>query len=98
MDRIGGISIIGGGKEVTTGGEIGKEDRVGKSEVLGDGVCSGYQRMACSVERRQEVHLGVATLEGRVTGDEGQEDRVMVEIREGELMCLTSIPLCGRGG
>ena len=43
MDRTGGISIIGGGEEVTPGDKIDKGDGVGKSDLLGDGVCSGYQ-------------------------------------------------------
>ena len=32
------------------------------------------------------AHPGVATLDGRVSGDEVREVRVAVEVREGELM------------
>ena len=32
------------------------------------------------------VYLGVATLDGNVAGEEGQENRVVVDINEGELM------------
>ena len=34
------------------------------------------------------VHLGVATLEGRVLGDEEREGRVVVDVKEGELMMV----------
>ena len=52
MDKTGGISIVVRGEEVAKDEEIGKEDRVGKSDLLEDGVCSGNQRVACSIERR----------------------------------------------
>ena len=71
-DRTGGISMVGGGEEVTTGEEIDRRDVVGKTELLDGGVCSRSHSLACSVKKkRQEVHLGVATLEGRVVGDKG---------------------------
>ena len=70
-DRMGRISTIGGGEEVVMGEEMEKGDRVGKSDLLDDGVCAEYQRVACLVEKRQEVHLGVVTLDGSVAGEEG---------------------------
>ena len=42
--------------------------------------------MTCSVERIQEVHLGMVTLEGKVAEEVGQEDKVAVDVNEGELM------------
>ena len=65
-----GISKVGGGEEVTTEEEIDRGDGVGKEEPLGGGVCSGCQSLICSVEREQLAHLGVATLDGRVSGEE----------------------------
>ena len=85
MERTGGISIVGGGEDITIE-EMGKGDRVGKSELLGDRVCMENQSSACSVERRQMVHPRVVMLEGDVVGDEGQEDKVMVEVNEWELI------------
>ena len=85
MDRTGGISIVGE-EEVTMEEEIGKGDREGKFDLLSKGVCSGYQSVVCSVERMREVHSGVVMFKGRVAGDERQEDRVGMEVREGELM------------
>ena len=71
MERIGGISIVDGGEEVTIEDEMDKEDRVEKSKLLGDGVYLGSQSSACSVQKkRQEVHPGVATFNGRVSGGE----------------------------
>ena len=46
---MGGISIAGGGEDVTTGEDIDKGDGVGNSGPLGGGVCSGSQSSACSV-------------------------------------------------
>ena len=67
----GGISIVDGGEVVTTREEIDKGDGVGKSGLLGGGVCSGSQSSSHSVGREgQEVHPGVAMLEGKVAGDE----------------------------
>ena len=50
-ERTGGISIVLGGEAVTTRGEIDKGDGVGKSGLLGSGVCLESQSSACS-ERR----------------------------------------------
>ena len=69
-ERTGGISIVGGGEDVTTGEDIDKGDGVGKEEPLGDGVCSGCQSSTCSVEMEQVAHPGAATLDGRVLGEE----------------------------
>ena len=66
--------------------EIGTGDRMGKYRLLDDRVYSENQSSVCLVERRQVVHPGVATLDGRVAGDERQEDKVAVEVRVGELM------------
>ena len=49
-------------------------------------MCLGNQRVVCLVERRWEVHPGVMMFDGKVVGDEGQEDRVAVNVKEGELM------------
>ena len=60
-----------------------------KSGLLGSGVCLKSQSSAHSVgKKRQEVHLGVAMLEGRVSGDEEWEVKVAVLVREGELIYL----------
>ena len=50
-ERIGGISIVGRGEEVTTGDKMDKGDRVEKSELLVSGVYSGSQSLVCSEER-----------------------------------------------
>ena len=68
--RTGGISIVDEGKEVTTRGEMDRGDGVGKEELLSGGVCSGCQSLTCSVERERVAHPGVATLDGRVLGEE----------------------------
>ena len=84
---MGGISIVGGGEEVTTEEEIDREDKVGKVEPLGSRVYSESHSSACSVgKRRQEVHPGVVAFDRRVAGKEGQEDRVAVDVKEGEFM------------
>ena len=87
IERIRGISIVGGGEEVTTGEDIDKGNRVGKEEPLGSRVYSDIQSLADSVgKKRQEVHLEMTILEGRVSRDEKREVRVAVEVREGELI------------
>ena len=48
-ERTGGISIVGGGEEVTTGEERDREDGVGKSGLLDSGVCSRNQSSVRSV-------------------------------------------------
>ena len=86
IDRTEGISIVGG-EVVTTDDERDRGDGVGKAELLGSGVCLGSQSSACSVrKKRWEVHPGVAMFEGRVAGDEGQEDKMVVDVKDGELM------------
>ena len=86
MDRTGGISIVGGGKEVTTDDEMCKGDRVEKSKLLGDGVCLVSQSSAHSVGRKRgEVHSGVVMLDGSIVEDKGWEDRVAVDVKEGVL-------------
>ena len=85
MDEMEGISIIGGREEVTTGEEMGKGDRVGRSVLLGNGVCSGNQKRTC-LERGQEVHPGIVTLDGKVVEDKEEEDRVAVEVNDEEFM------------
>ena len=75
----GGVSIVGGDEEIAKG------DRAGKVELLGDGVCWGNQGSVFS-GRGQVVHPGVATLEGRVMGEEVREVKVAVQVMDGELM------------
>ena len=38
------------------------------------------------MEREQVAHLEVATLDGRVLGEEEREVRVMMDVKDGELM------------
>ena len=64
---------------------IGNGDGAGKSEWFGEGVYTGFQRLLVS-GKGWVVHPGVATLEGRVAGEEVQEVKVAVEVSEGELM------------
>ena len=52
-ERTGGISIVGGGEDVTTDEEKDKGNRVGKSGLVGDGVCSGSQSLAHLVEKKR---------------------------------------------
>ena len=61
-------------------------DRVGKEELLGEGVCWGNQGSMFSEGMGRVAHLGVATLDGRVSGDEVREVKVAVVVSEGELM------------
>ena len=82
-----GISIVDGDKEVTTGEEMDRRDGVRKVELPCSRVCLGSQSSAHSVEKkRQEVHPGVATLDGRVSGDEEQEVKVVMDVKERELI------------
>ena len=86
MERTGGISTVSRGEDVTIEDEIGRGDRAGKSELLGDGVCLGSQSLACSMEKkRQEVHLEVVTFDDRVAGEDRQEDRVTEVVKKVEL-------------
>ena len=68
------------------GGGIGIGEGDGKLEWLGDRVVVEIQRVTDLVERIREIQSEVATLEGKVAGEEGQEDKVAVEVREKELM------------
>ena len=58
---------------------------IGKEVLLGEGVCLRNQSSACA-GRGRVVHPGVATLDGRVSGEEVREVKVAVEVRDGELM------------
>ena len=78
--RKGGISIVGGDEE------IGKGDGVGKEVLPGEGVCFGNQGSMFSEGIDRVAHPGVATLDGRVSGDEVREVKVAVDVSEGELM------------
>ena len=70
MERIGRISMVGR-KDVTTGEDRDKGDRVGKEELIGSGVCLGSQSSVHSVEeRRWEVQPRVTILDERASGDE----------------------------
>ena len=69
-ERTGGISIVDGGEAVITGEEIDKGGGVGNEDPLGSGICLGDQSLTCSEGRGWVVHPEVATLEGRVLGDE----------------------------
>ena len=62
-ERTGGISIVV--EEVTAGEGIGKE------VLLGEGVYLGNQGSMFSEGMERVAHPGVATLDGRVSGDEG---------------------------
>ena len=85
--RMEGISIVGGDEDVTTGEDMDRGDRVGKSELLGGGVCSGSQSSVYSVgKKRQEVYPGVTTTDRRVSGEEEREVKVVVAVKEGELI------------
>ena len=48
---MGGISIVVRGEVLATKEEMSRGDSMGKSDLLGDGVCSGNQRVVCSVKR-----------------------------------------------
>ena len=52
-ERMGGISIVGRDEDVTTGEDIDKEDRIGKEEPLGGGVCLGSQSSVHSVGKKR---------------------------------------------
>ena len=58
----------------------------GKLNLLGDRVAVGNQRFLKVLERVQAPHPGVTTLEGSISENKVQEERVAVEVREGELM------------
>ena len=82
-----GISIVDRGEVVTTREKRDRGDSVGNSGLLGGGVCSGSQSLACSVGgRRWEVHPGVVILDGKVSRDEERDVKVAVDVKEGEFM------------
>ena len=71
---------------------MGSGDGIGKSDLLRDGVHSGSQSSVCSVgKKRQEVHLGVTMFDGSIAGEEGQEDKVAVDVKERELMMCSKL-------
>ena len=78
--------MVDGGKVVTMRGEIDRGDGVGKEEPPGGRVCSGSQSLTCSEERERVAHLEVATLEGSILGEEEQEVKVAVDVKDGELI------------
>ena len=88
-ERTGRISTVDGGEDVTTGEEKDSGDGVGNSGPLSSGVCSGSQSSAHSVgKKRQKVQPGVAMLDGRVSRDEKQDVKVVVDVKDRELiMC-----------
>ena len=55
MDRMGEISKVGRGEEVTIDEEMGKGDRVEKLDLLGDRVCLGSQSLLCLVLSKRQV-------------------------------------------
>ena len=59
---------------------------IGKEVLLGEGVYLGNQGLMFSEGMERVAHPGVATLDGRVSGEEVREVKVAVEVREGELM------------
>ena len=50
-ERMESISTVDGGEEVTIGGETDVRDKVGKEELLGEGVCLGSHSLIGSVGR-----------------------------------------------
>ena len=63
-ERTGGISIVIGDEEIIAG------DGVGKEVLLGEGVCLGNQGSMFSEGMERVAHPGVATLDGRVSGED----------------------------
>ena len=59
---------------------------IGKEVLLGEGVYLESHGSMFSEGMERVTHPGVATLDGRVSGDEVREVKVAVEVREGELM------------
>ena len=78
-ERTGGISIVVG-EEIIAGEGIGKE------VLLGEGVYRRNHGSMFSEGTGRVAHPGVATLDGRVSGDEVRDVKVAVEVRDGELM------------
>ena len=79
-ERTGGISIVVGEEEMGAGDSIGNE------VLLGEGVYLGNQGSIFSEGIEHVAHPGVATLDGRVSGDEVREVSVAVEVKDGELI------------
>ena len=73
-ERTGGISIVVGGEEMAAGEGMGNE------VLLGEGVYLGNQGSMFSEGMERVAHPGVATLDGRVSGDEVREVKVAVEV------------------
>ena len=61
-------------------------DGIGNEVLSGEGVYLGNQGSMFSDGMGRVAHPGVATLDGRVLGDEVREVKVAVEVREGELI------------
>ena len=61
-------------------------DGVGNEVLLGKGVCLGNQGSMFSEGMERVAHPGVATLDGRVSGEEVRDVKVAVEAKDGELM------------
>ena len=54
--------------------------------LLGEGVYLGNHGSVFSEGMERVAHPGVATLDGRVSGDEVRDVKVAVEVRDGELI------------
>ena len=59
---------------------------IGKEVLLGEGVYLGNQGSMFSEGMERVAHPGVATLDGRVSGDEVRDVKVTVEVKDGELI------------
>ena len=61
---------------------------IGNEVLLGEGVYLGNHGSMFSEGIECVAHPGVATLDGRVSGEEVREVKVAVEVRDGELMAF----------
>ena len=61
-------------------------DGIGKEVLLGEGVYLGNHGSMFSEGIERVAHPGVATLDGRVSGEDVREVKVAVEVRDGELI------------
>ena len=59
---------------------------IGKEVLLGEGVYLGNHGSMFSEGIERVAHPGVATLDGRVSGDEVRDGKVAVEVKDGELI------------
>ena len=59
---------------------------IGNEVLLGEGVYLGNQDSMFSEGMERVAHPGVATLDGRVSGEEVREVKVAVEVKDGELI------------